>query len=159
MTGLTPYNKNESLNQMQTKRRYGAFVGTLNGSATLASITTSTDVGAAGAKIYCETVSGVQPTITEDTGANFATLDSEAAPAIVGVLVRCADAKAMVAKPRITVVSSASMTAGVTTLAGASTSGVTASKNLAFTISCTGLDLDAGTATHTFLVEYWYDAE
>ncbi len=159
MSGLASYHKNESLNQMNLKRKYGMFVVTLNGSATLANITTSTDVGAAGAKVYAETISGTQPTITEDTGANFVAIDSEAAPSVVGILVRCGDALRMIGKPRVTVVSSATMTAGVSTLAGTSLSGVTALGNLAFTVSCTTLDLDSGTATTTFLVEFWYDAQ
>jgi len=156
MSGAS-FTKNEALEQQRLKRQYIAFVGTLTGNATLASITGGTDLGALGAKLYWEASSGVQPTITEDTGANFTTLDSEAAPAVIGCLVRCGDALRMIGKPRVTVISSAAMTAGVVTLAGASTSGVTASGNLAFSISCTTLDLDANTNTHTFLVECWYD--
>jgi hypothetical protein len=42
------------------------------------------------------------------------------------------------------------MTAGVVTKEGTGTTGVTASGNLAMTISCTNLDLDNADADHSF---------
>lgn len=150
------YTKNEKLEMQRLKRQYAATLVTVTGSATLANILISTDLGTA-IQPFFETVSGVQPTPT-DSGATFTTLDSEAVPGVMGILVNCGDAVRMVTKPRVTNITSATMTAGVVTLAGASTSGVTLLGNLAFTISCTTLNFNLA-ATTTFLLEYWYDTK
>lgn len=157
------FTKNEKLEQARIKRQYIATLITVTGSATLANIVIASDLGSA-VQPYYELVSGVQPTTPLDTGSTFATLDSEAAPGIMGILVMVGDAKSVPFKPRVTNITSASMTAGVVTLAGASTSGVTAplttaqfgGRNLAFSISCTALNFNAA-ATSSFLLEAWYD--
>lgn len=159
------FSKNEKLEQARLKRQYIATLITVAGSATLANVVISSDLGNA-VQPYWEAVSGVQPLTPLDTGATFATLDSEAAPSSMGILIMCGDAKVCPFKPRVTNITSGTMTAGVVTLAGASTSGVTVpntivgglgGRNLAFSISCTALNFQAA-ATSTFLLEAWYDA-
>jgi len=127
---------------------------TFNANTTPANIVIYSDVTAI--KMYAET-SG-QPTPV-DSGANFGTLDSNAAPTTVGLLVLTGQTVATGNALRVvdifvptTGIQSAAMTAGVVTLAGASTTGVTASGNIAAVISCTGLDGDANTNTTTFNV-------
>jgi len=164
MAGEAIFAKNEKLEQARLKRQYITTLVTVAGSATLGSVLISTDLGSA-VQPYWEASTGVQPTVTADLGANFTTLNSEAAPSSMGILVACGDARKLVAV-RATVVSSATMTAGVATFAGASTSGVTAAlstavnggQNVAFSVSCTGLNFNLA-ATSTFLLEVWYDAQ
>lgn len=131
---------------------------TFKANITPASIVIYSDVTAI--KMYAET-SG-QPTPV-DSGANFGTLDSNAAPTTVGLLVVTGPTVATGNALRVvdifvptTGIQSAAMTAGVVTLVGASTTGVTASGNIAAVISCTGLDGDANTATTTFNVVVRY---
>ena len=106
--------------------------------------------------------SSVQPT-PADTGANFPTLDSNAAPSTFGVVVYVQDAARILRVETLPLtISSAQMTAGVTALAnlyGASNTGVTASKNLAFVVSCTGLDLDSAIQNHVFDLMIHYESD
>ena len=122
---------------------------TIKGSATLANINGYSD-RPDGVIVYVETVSNTAPTVTEDSGANLGTLESETAPCLIGVLVM--DGKfAKFLDCTVVNISSASMTAATISKKGASSSGVTASGNLAFVISGTNLDIDAGgSVDHTF---------
>lgn len=118
---------------------------TLVGNTVVANLSAFTDAGD-GALAYVEATG--QPT-PADTGATFGTLDSNAAPSTVGILVmdgffeRLDDAS-------VVNISSAQMTAGVVTKVGASSTGITASGNIAVVVSCTTLDLDSATANHSF---------
>ena len=141
-------------------REVNALV-TFNSNTTPASITGYTDVS--NIKIYYET-SG-QPTPV-DSGANFGTLDSNAAPTTLGLLVLTGGTVATgiaqrvvdIRVPTSTIISASGtpMTAGVISLKGASSTGVTASGNIAAVISCTGLDGDSDISTTTFNVIITY---
>lgn len=128
---------------------------TLNSNTNVALITGYTDV--TNVKIYYET--NVQPTPV-DTGATFGTLDSNAAPSTVGLLILTGNTVATgnayrivdVRVPVPTISTTAGMTAAVPSLAGLSTTGVTVSGNIAVVLSCTGLDLDSISGTNTFWV-------
>lgn len=146
--------KNSRAENTRLKRRHVTSVVTLTASTTPANITATTDMPGA---LYAYVETSGQPTPV-DSGATFGTLDSNAAPSTVGILFTGGDAKAHVSA-RATVISSASMTAGTFTKVGASSSGVTLSKNNALVMSCAGLDLDANANVHQVLVELWYDAE
>lgn len=96
---------------------------------------------------------GVQSTV--DSGNTFGTLDVDADPCVIGVIVKGGDA-AELYEARTTKVSSAALTAGTPTFCGASSSGVTLLKNLAVTVSLAGIDADANTNVHKFSQEFWY---
>lgn len=145
-----------SLEASRLRYREVNALATLYGNTTAASIAGGSDV--TNIKVYVE--SSGQPTPV-DSGANFGTLDSNAAPSVIGILVltglTVATGNALrvvnVEIPALSI-TSASMTAGVVSLKGASSTGVTASGNIAFTVSCTGLDLsvDAAIANSSFNV-------
>jgi hypothetical protein len=118
---------------------------TLKGNTTAASIAAYSD-RPDGVVPYVET--SAQPT-PEDSGHGFPTLDSNAAPSVMGVLVLDGSFKELV-NVEVLNITSGSMTAGVVTKRGASSTGVTENGNLSFSISCTGLDLDAAVADHSF---------
>lgn len=90
-----------------------------------------------------------QPTPV-DSGATFGTLDSNAAPSTCGVLVMDGNFERYLDTTLPFNITSAQMTAGTITKAGASTTGLTASGNLAIVVSCTTLDLDSAIANHSF---------
>lgn len=111
------------------------------------------------ANLYLE-IGGVQPSnavastsvlYLADAGAGFPTLDSNAAPAIIGSVIYCQDADQLIIQEVPTaLIVSGTMTAGVVTKRGASSTGISASYNICTSISCTNLDLDSGAATSTF---------
>lgn len=79
-------------------------------------------------------------------------LDNDAAPAVLGFVIPVGNAAEVVdlRVPTASIVNvslTGAMTAGVMTLKGASSTGVTASNNLAWTTSCTALDIDEDNAT------------
>lgn len=128
------------------QRNFELFVRcTLVGSTTVANITAFSEASD-GVLVYAEATG--QPT-PADAGANFGTLDSNAAPSTVGVLVMDGYFERL-DEAVVVNVSSAQMTAGVVTKAGASTTGITASGNIAVVVSCTTLDLDSAIANHSF---------
>lgn len=148
----SPFLKNEQAEAARLKRRYVPTVITLNGNTTPANITASTDMPG-----FVDVALTTTAANTLDAGALFDSLAQTAAPATVGIITRSGDTKAAVAT-RVSVISSVSMTAGVVTRYGAGSTGVTASANGSLKLSCTGLDLDAQTATHTILFEQWFDS-
>lgn len=99
--------------------------------------------------------SGAEATV--DSGATFGTLDVDADPAVIGFIGTVGDAaEVYTIEPHIIAVASG-MTAAVHTLCGVSSSGVTLSKNIAFTESCTGMDLvDAAPESATFSLTVFY---
>lgn len=137
---------------------------TLVGNTVKASIYGNTDTP--DTRAYVE-INGVQPStggagalFLEDAGATFGTLDSDAAPSTIGVLLKVGDAIEIVSVtvPTLTISSNA-MTAGVVTLKGTSSTGVTASSNIAFVVSGTSLDLDADVSNHSFWVDVVYKSK
>lgn len=148
----SPFLKNEQAEAARLKRRYVPTVITLSGNTTPASIAASTDMPG-----FVDAVLTTSAANTLDAGALIDTLAQTTAPATIGIISRAGDIKNQVAT-RVTVISSVSMTAGVVTRFGAGSTGVTASANGSLKLSCTGLDLDAQTATHTILFEQWFDS-
>lgn len=118
-----------------------------------------------GAMIYIE-ISDTQPSSSvavssllylADSGANFPTLDSDAAPAVIGSVIYAGNAGSLIVQEVPTsLITSATMTAGVVSKYGASNTGISVSKNICTSISCTGLDLVGGTATSTFWLHTLY---
>lgn len=144
--------------QVAIKNKFISFKVNLQGSTTAASITGQTE---AQVGIACYTGSG---SASAPSDANFATLQDGTAPAVLGFYISCGGRA--VALKGVTVpvnsIRSASMTAGVVTNAGvasaiAGKTGVTSGGNVAFTIACTTLDLDAAALNHEFVVECTFD--
>ena len=105
----------------------------------------------------------VQPTAAiaaVDNAANLPTLDSNAAPSKIGLIVAVGDAKRLLRVEILPLsISSGTMTAGVVALAdlyGASNTGVSTNKNICLAINTTGLQIDAGVATTKFGVWIQY---
>jgi hypothetical protein len=117
-----------------------------------------TNTTQASIKTYCKNIPTVlvyheddSRTVTAvDSGIGFALtdLDNDAAPAVVGFLVPVGDAAELVGVELVTnSITSTSMTApmtalGTVTKAGASSTGVTTSSNLAFYAALTSLNID-----------------
>ncbi len=159
-----PFLKSGPIETQNIQLKRIAVKCTLVGSTTAANIYGNTDT--ADTRAYVE-IGGVQPStsgtgalLLEDSDANFGTLDSNAAPSTVGVLLKVGDALGIVSAtvPTLTI-SSAQMTAGVVSLKGASTTGVTASNNIALLVSCTTLDLDSAIENHSFWVDVVYKSK
>lgn len=149
----TPFNKSSILTDADIfQRRFAAKI-TLVGSTVLTNLNAYSDNSAV---IPYVEINGVQPT-PADSDANFGTLDSNAAPSTTGILVLCQDAVELISAtvPPESIVSG-SMTAGVTTRKGGALIGSTTSYNLAYVVSCTGLDLDSAIANHSFWVNHAY---
>ena len=118
---------------------------------------------------YCE-IGGVQPSTTgvgalllQDADANFPAFDSNADPSSFGLLFLVGDAETPVAtsvglvvEPQLQVIKKPSAATLTITNRGGSTNGVTTSKNLAFNISCAGVDFDAAIADFEFLFKVVY---
>lgn len=144
---------NVALEASRLKLREANCIVTIVGNTVDANIIAYTDNTAI--QVYVAT--NVQPTPT-DSGANFGTLVSNANPSIIGILVTTGNAGTFfdVAVPTSGIVSGA-MTAGVVSRKGTSTTGITASGNIACVISCTGLVIDGANATTSFpLLVRWY---
>lgn len=106
-------------------------------------------------------INGVQPSTTgagllflQDSGANFPTLDSTTDPTIWGLLLMVRDANPLY-RPYIRAIWEDPGIATVFTLCGASSTGVTASRNLAWSMSTAGADMTTNT-TFTFQLEIIY---
>jgi hypothetical protein len=138
-----------------------AFKVSIVGNTTAASIKTYAD---GSILVYHENDTRTVTAVDSDIGFALTDLENGAVPAVIGVLIPVGDAEEIV---EITVPSNGivntsltgAMTAGVATKKGASSTGVTASDNIAFTLSCTGLDIDEDVATTpncTFWVKVKY---
>lgn len=146
--------------ELGVKNRQLSFEVTLFGSTTLAS-TTGFSNAPVGVQVWTQATSATAPST-----ANFASLLSSATPTVIGIYVK--DGKA-VKLNNVTIlaatIQSASMTAGVVTFKGATTTaalgtistGVDSLGNLAFQVSCTGVDLDAAAINHKFSCVVNYD--
>jgi hypothetical protein len=94
-------------------------------------------------------------TVTEhdsDIGFALTDLDNDAAPAVLGFLYKCGDAEELVevSVPTVSIVNTnltGAMTAGVVTKQAGGDDGITSNGNIAFSISCTALDIDEDNAT------------
>ena len=99
---------------------------------------------------------------TPPTDASFPTLDDDAAPGIIGLYAYVQDARELVAATidagSIKNGGTLAMTAGAVTREGdvAAAPGVTATKNISLSISCTGLDMDSEIADVTFILNLTY---
>lgn len=99
---------------------------------------------------------------TPPSDASFPTLDDDAAPGIIGLYAYVQDARELVAATidagSIKNGGTLAMSAGVVTREGdvAASPGVTATKNISLSISCTGLDMDSEVADVTFIVNLTY---
>jgi hypothetical protein len=89
-----------------------------------------------------------------DSGNGFGTLDDDADPAVIGLLAMVGDA-AELYECRVTK-RSGDLTAATQTFCGASSTGVTASYNLAVTSSLAGVDIDANTNVQKLGCEFFY---
>ncbi len=142
--------------ELGVKNRLLSFEVTLFGSTTLASTTGYTNAPV-GVQVWSQATSATAP-----TDANFASLVSSATPTVIGLYVLDGRATKL---NSVTIdagsIQSASMTATVITRKGVTGSpastGVTTSGNLAFQVSCTGVDLDAAAINHKFTVTVDYD--
>lgn len=114
-----------------------------------------------GVQVYTEASS-----LSAPSAANFASLLSSATPTVIGVYIQSGRATKInrVAVDANTIFS-ASMTAGVITLKGATASlgsnrtGITSANDIAFQVSCTTLKLTAAGQNHQFTVEVDYDVD
>lgn len=105
-------------------------------------------------------INGVQPSTSgtgllylQDSGATFPTLDSDADPAVWGLLILCRDAD-----PNYPPIVEYLFAGGVTntmTRRGVSTTGVTVNKNLAFSFSSAGANL-SGNNTYNLQLRITY---
>ena len=99
---------------------------------------------------------------TPPSDASFPTLDDDAAPGIIGLYAYVQDARELVAATidagSIKNGGTLAMTAGAVTREGdvAAAPGVTATKNISLSISCTGLDMDSEIADVTFILNLTY---
>jgi hypothetical protein len=153
---VTPHLSSASAEQfrLQLGRLWSYFTLT-NGNTVDASVV-ATSVNPA-FKIFTEagTDSGAPDTV--DSGNGFTTLDTDADPAIVGFLGMVGDALEFYGPGPQFYEHSGDITAVTWTLEGTGTTGITASKNLAFTGSFAGVDLDAAnTNVHKFSLEVFY---
>lgn len=134
-----------------------SFKVKLIGNTTAASVTAGTTAND-GISVWLEAAS-----LSAPTDANFSGLQSSATPTVIGIYIEDGSAIRLggVTVP-VNSIRSASMTAGVITDKGvasaiAGSTGVTTSQNLAFQVSCTGLDVNAAAIDHEFNVEVTYD--
>jgi hypothetical protein len=154
-----------ALEQIAVKNKTLKFKVNLYGSTTEGSITAST-TGNDGVRVWLSSQSATAP-----ASANFAGLTSGTAPSVIGVYIDCGGTADVAGQAKrlhgVTVpvnsIRSASMTAGVVTNRGvasaiAGSTGIDSLGNIAFTISCTTLDLDAAALNHEFTVEVGFDA-
>jgi hypothetical protein len=134
-----------------------SFKVKLIGNTTAASVTAGTTAND-GIRVWLEAAS-----LSAPTNANFSGLQSSATPTVIGIYIEDGHAIRLggVTVP-VNSIRSASMTAGVITNTGetsaiSGSTGVTDDGNLAFQVSCTGLDVNAAAIDHEFNVEVTYD--
>jgi hypothetical protein len=119
------------------------------GNQTVASIKTFSD---GSTLVYHEHDTRTVTAVDSDIGFALTDLNNDAAPAVLGVLVPVGNADEVleVTVPTAGIYNTGltgAMTAGVVTLKGASSTGVTSNDNIAFTVSCTALDIDEDNAS------------
>ncbi|MDE2255575.1 MAG: hypothetical protein KGL42_15100 [Betaproteobacteria bacterium] len=150
----TPFGKNPDLENYDLRERVVTARITWTANATPASQTIKSD----NPGVIPYIANAADPSSTSaDTGAGFGSLNNTTAPSTCGLLVMCGDAS----QYRYVIlnhVTSASMTAMTDAAKGASSTGVTASYNIAAVLSCTGLDADANSNVHVFDIEIHYIA-
>jgi len=99
---------------------------------------------------------GAQPT-PADSGANFGTLDSNTDPSTIGILALTGNAGRIIdAYVPFQSISSGTMFTGSVTKVGLSSTGITASGNIALVITCSGLEIDKSITNHSFNVVIQY---
>lgn len=106
-------------------------------------------------KIFLEEGSDSGDPDTVDAQASLGTLDDDADPAVIGLIVTCGDAAEFYASKTEKV--SGDLTAATPTKKGSSSTGVTATlKNLAVSVSLAGVDIDLNTNVQVLTQEFWY---
>lgn len=152
MSQVIEFTTNAGLEAARLAVREIVAMITVYGNTVVASITAGTNV--TGVIPYVEAAG--QPTPV-DSGANFGTLESGADPSTVGILALTGTASRIIDiyVPTQGIVS-AVMTTGAITKKGDSSTGVTASGNIAFVVSCAGLQIDAAITNHSFPVVIQY---
>ena len=142
--------------EVGVKNRSLSFKVTLFGSTTLGSTTGYTNAPV-GIQVWTQATSATAP-----SAANFASLVSSGTPTVVGIYLLDGRATKL---NKVTIdalsIQSASMTASVITWKGITgtpaSTGITSDGNVAFQVSCTGLDLDAAALNHSFTCCVDYD--
>lgn len=150
---VTPYNKSSDAEafRLGLGRLWSYF--TITGNTTDASSAATTANPAF--KIFIEEGSDSGTAATVDSGANMTTLDDDADPAVVGFIGVVGDCLELYGLP-VTVKMSGDLTAATPTLCGASSTGITASANIAYSQSMAGVDIDANTNVQKFSQEVFY---
>ena len=115
-----------------------------------------------GVTVYTEATSATAPST-----ANFSGLQSAATPTVIGLYIQNGGLAKKVNRAAVDALTifSASMTAGVITLKGATAAtgygtngtGVDSAGNIALQVSCTGVDQNAASINHKFTIEVDYD--
>ena len=149
----TPHNASEVAERFRLSlgRLWSYF--TITGNTTDASSAATTANPAF--KIFIEEGSDSGDPTTVDSAASLATLDDDSDPAIVGFIGVVGDALEVYGLPMLTKISG-DLTAATPTLAGASSTGVSTNKNICFTESMAGVDIDANTNVQKFTIEVFY---
>ena len=106
-------------------------------------------------KIFIEEGADSGTPATVDADANMTTLDDDADPAVVGFIACVYDCLELYCLP-VTVKISGDLTTATPTLCGASSTGISASKNICYSQSMAGFDIDANTNVQKFTQELFY---
>lgn len=160
-----PYQFNSGIADAIVQWQQVTFQVIINGNTNDTLIKPQTD--APGIYAYCE-IGGVQPSsagtgllFIQDTGTNYPAFDSNANPSSFGLLLLTGDAfdpSSTTVAPSPSFELLRSPAGAVVTLSpnGDSTTGVTASNNLAFSCVCAGLDFDSAITSYEFLFRVNY---
>ncbi len=105
-------------------------------------------------KIFIEEGTDSGTAATVDSGANMTTLDDDADPAVVGFIGVVGDAAEVYSI--VTEKISGDLTDATFTLCGASSTGVSVSKNICYSQSMAGVDIDANTNVQKFNQHVYY---
>lgn len=152
---VTPHNSSESAERFRLSlgRLWSYFTITGNTSDASSAATTCNPAF----KIFIEEGSDSGSDSSFDSGATFSpSLDDDADPAIVGFLGMVGDALEVYCVQTQEVFANSDLTYGTAVLCGASSTGVTLSKNIAYTLSMAGVDIDADTHVQRFTQEVFY---
>lgn len=149
---VTPHNKSDQAEafRLGLGRVWSYF--TITGNTTDAN-SAATSVNPAFRIFIEEGTDGGTPA-TVDSGANMTTLDDDADPAVVGFIATVGDAEELYTI--VTQKISGDLTAATFTLCGTSSSGISALKNICYSQSMAGVDIDANTNVQRFTQELFY---
>ncbi len=150
--GAAPFLKSAELENfaLNLGRVYSLLTITGNTTDASSSATSSNP----GVRIFIEegTDSGTPNSVDSDNG--FTTLDDDADPAVIGLLVMCADAAEFYECTVRKI--SGDLTAATITKEGTGDDAVTTNSNLSVTASLAGVDIDANTNVQKLGCEFFY---